>query len=161
MNGNFINFVNTININNKDKLILDVDTKLILNKDFKYFIILDIKFISSYLNYNINIYIINDQKVLNILDKKIDNSIFFKTIGNIINNINNKMLITNTIIDIDWDLIKKRKPYYKFRNLNRNKLFISIIDLEIFKFNSISGIVITSYYIKQFRYKIFYIDKNY
>lgn len=166
MNGNLINFVNIININNKDKLILDVDTKLIFNKDFKYVIILDIKFINGYLNYNINIYIINDQKVLNILDKKINNNIFFKTIDNIINDINNKILITNIIINMDLDLIKNishiiNSEIYKFRNLNRNKLFISIIDLETFKFNSISRVFAASSYIKQFRYKIFYIDKNY
>lgn len=150
INGNSINFVNLMNINNKEKLTLDIDTKFFFDKDYKYVVILNIKYIDGCLNYNINIYTISGQKVLNVLDKKIYNSIFSRTIGNVTNIINSKMLITNITIDINLDLIKKLKPYYKLINLYRNKFFIDTTDLETFMSNSISRVYAAGYYTKQF-----------
>lgn len=59
INGNSTDFVNLINLNNKEKSTLDVNTKLFSDKDSKFVVTLDTNHIDGYLNHNINIYTIS------------------------------------------------------------------------------------------------------
>ena len=160
INGNSIDLVNLINENNKEKCTIDVNTKIYTDIDNNFVVTLDTNHIDSNLNHNINIYTINGQKALNVIDKKIDNSSFTRKIGNVTNVINNKKLVTNTSIDIKLDVIKKPKPKFNLINFHTNDPFIGTIDLETFEYNSISKVYAAGYYTKQFNCKTFYIDVN-
>jgi len=150
INGNSTDFLNLVNTNNKDKITLDVDTKLFTDKDSKYVVALESKRIDGYTNNNINIFTNNGHNILNVTDKKIDNSNFSRTMGNITNVINNNKVITSTRIDVKLDLIKRPKPQFTLRNLKKNNPFIGTIDLETFKYNSISKVYAGGFYTKQF-----------
>nr|YP_009379212.1 DNA polymerase type B2 [Leptogium hirsutum]ARQ27106.1 DNA polymerase type B2 [Leptogium hirsutum] len=143
-----------------DKIVLDNNTKLFSDKDNKYVISLDTKYIEGYPNHDVNVYTPNGLKVLNILDKKINNNTFSRTVGNITNIISNNNLITNTRVKLKLDVVERPKIHRTLANLQINSPFIGSLDIETFKMDSISKVYALGYYTKRYGLKTFYINKD-
>ena len=142
-----------------DKITLDLSTKLFCDPDYKYIITLEVNYDHGYPNHNINIYTPNGELVLNVLDKKIDNTCFSRKVKNIINIITNKV-ITNTRLELKLDSIKKPVTPSKLRNYISNSEFIGTLDLETYNDNEVSKVYAAGFYTKQFGLERFYIDKD-
>ena len=110
--------------------------------------------------YNIKVYTIRGSYLFDIVDTKIDDSLFTRNMDNVTHTIDNNGNIVNTTINIKLYYIKPNKTSFKHRNLTINTPKIGTLDLEIYDNNDKPKVYAIGYFIKQSKVKTFYIDST-